>query len=115
MTKTALYRHYDADGCDTPFAERLRAVMGARRLTLRSIADACGVTPQAVHKWRNGSAMPSSRQFIKICEICDCSHEWLFASSHMDWESSDEAPQGRHAKYWVREAIAEMREQGWLK
>lgn len=97
---------------DTPFAERLRAVMGARRLTLRDMAKECDVSPQAVKKWRDGVAMPSSHHFICICRICGCSHEWLFAPNPMDWESSDTAPQGRHAKYWVREAIEELREIG---
>lgn len=100
---------------DTIFAERLRAIMGARRMTLRALANVCGVTPQAVKKWRDGTSMPSSRQFLAICEACDCSCEWLFARTALDWQSSEDAPQGRHAKYWVREAIAELREIGFFE
>lgn len=99
---------------DTPFAERLRALMGAKRLTLRAVAQRCGVTPQAVKKWCDGDAMPSSKHFLTICDLGGCSAEWLFSQAQMDWESTEVAPQGRHAKYWVREAIAELREQGLL-
>lgn len=99
---------------DTPFAERLRAIMGARRKTLSDIANLCGVTPQAVHKWRNGVAMPNSGALLAICSECNCSMEWLFSTDYLDWESADRAPQGRHAKYWVREAVAELKEQGLL-
>lgn len=99
---------------DTPFAERLRSLMGARRLTMRGIADACGKTPQAVHKWCHGVSMPSSGDMLTICEMGNCSMEWLFSPKPLDWESTNEAPQGRHAKYWVREAVAELKEQGLL-
>lgn len=99
---------------DTPFAERLRAIMGAKRLTLRTIANACNVTPQAVHKWTDGRAMPSSGNLLAICKLGGCSIEWLLFPHHLDWESAETAPQGRHAKYWVREAIAELKEEGLL-
>lgn len=32
----------------------------------------------------------------------------------LDFQSTARAPQGRHAMYWVREAIAELREIGYL-
>jgi transcriptional regulator with XRE-family HTH domain len=99
---------------DTPFAERLRAAMGARRVTMAALGAECGVTAQAVHKWTSGKAMPSSAQFMAICRMLGVSHEWLFAPDFMDWESAERAPQGRHAKYWVREAVAELKEQGIL-
>lgn len=99
---------------DTPFAERLRAIMGAKRVSRKALGNVCGKTPQAVQRWCDGSAMPSSGDFIKICNFLGCSHEWLFSQYHIDWESAELAPQGRHAKYWVREAIAELRMEGLL-
>lgn len=87
-------------GYEKVFAERLRAVMGARRITMQALGDACGVTPQAVNKWCSGVAMPSSSSLLVICKVCGCSLEWLMATSPIDWESSDTAPQGRGAKYW---------------
>lgn len=96
------------------FAERLRAARGRARKTLRDIASVCDVSPQAVKKWEDGTAMPDSRRFIALCKLLDVSAEWLFCPDSLDFHSTDTAPQGRHAKYWVREAIAEMRESGEL-
>jgi len=99
---------------DTPFAQRLRCVMGINRITMQRLGFLCGVTPQAVLKWTQGKAMPSSSACIKICKAGGCSMEWLFFPKFLDLESTDEAPQGRHAKYWAREVIAELRECGDL-
>jgi transcriptional regulator with XRE-family HTH domain len=91
--------------------ERLRAARGRARLTLRHVASACGVTPQAVNKWEDDTAMPTSGKFMVLCKILDVSPEWLIAGP-LDFHSTETAPQGVHAKYWVREAIAELKEQG---
>ena len=63
-------------------------------------------------KWEHDRAMPDSRKFIKLCALLDVSAEWLIDGTPLDFHSTEVAPQGRHAKYWVREAIAEMRELG---
>lgn len=93
--------------------ERLRAARGRARLTLRDVASACGVTPQAVNKWEDDTAMPTSEKFMALCSLLDVSAEWLIAGP-LDFHSTEKAPQGVHAKYWVREAIEELREIGFL-
>lgn len=98
----------------TPFAERLCAARGRSRLTLRDIGTHCSVSPQAVKKWLDGSAMPDSRNFIALCKLLDCSAEWLMDGGYLDFHSTETAPNGKHAKYWVRHAIAELREVGEL-
>ena len=80
-------------------------------MTLRDVATACNVSPQAVHKWEDDTAMPSSARFVTLCNLLNVSAEWLIAGP-LDFHSTETAPQGVHAKYWVREAIAELREQG---
>lgn len=97
-----------------PFSERFRVARARARMTLRDVASLCEVSPQAVKKWEDSKSMPSSRNFIRVCEAFDVSAEWLMASEPLDFHSSETAPQGRHAKYWVREAIAELREIGLL-
>ena len=97
------------------FSQRLRAIRGARSMTMADLAKACDCTPQAVMKWESGQNLPDSRRFVALCEALDCSHEWLFCPDPLDFESTATSPQGRHAKYWVREAIAELREQGFFK
>ena len=100
---------------DTPFAQRLRCVMGVRQLTMREIGEACGVTAQAVHRWVHGAAMPPASALTTICGLGGCSMEWLLYPHFLDLESTSDAPQGRHAKYWVRETIAELKEEGLLR
>ncbi len=95
--------------------ERLRVARARARMTMRDVADACGCSPQAVLKWENDTAMPDSSKFITLCRILDVSAEWLIAGEPLDFHSTETAPQGRHAKYWVREAVAELREEGFLK
>ena len=94
--------------------ERLRVARARQKLTLRDVAVACGCTAQAVKKWEDDISMPDSKKFIKLIAILDISAEWLIAGTPLDFRSTEEAPQGRHAKYWVREAVAELKEQGIL-
>ena len=93
--------------------ERLRAARGRARKTLREVADACECTPQAVGKWEDDTAMPTSGKLVALCRLLDVSMEWMM-DGPLDFHSTSEAPQGVHAKYWVREAIAELKEQGLI-
>lgn len=90
------------------FAERFAAARGRKGLTLRDVAQACNVTPQAVKKWEDGVCHPSSGALVSFAALADCSVEWLMHYAPLDFHSTQEAPQGRHAKYWVRAALAEL-------
>lgn len=90
------------------FGERLRVARARARLTMVDLARECGCTPQAVFKWEQDKAMPNSSKFLKLCEALDVSAEWLMDAAPLDFHSTERAPQGRHAKYWVREALAEL-------
>ena len=92
--------------------ERLRVARARARLSMSALGAVCGCTAQAVKKWEANEAMPSSSKFIAICAALDVSAEWLIDGTPLDFHSTETAPQGRHAKYWVREAIAELRETG---
>lgn len=92
--------------------ERLRVARARARKTLRQLASEIGVTPQAVKKYEDDVCMPNSKAFLAMCRSLDVSAEWLMDGTPLDFHSTDSAPQGRHAKYWVREAIAELREAG---
>ena len=93
--------------------ERLRAARGRARRTLRDVAHVCECSPQAVEKWEDDTAMPNSRKLLAICRLLDISMEWILGGP-LDFHSTEAAPQGVHAKYWVREAVAELKEQGLL-
>ena len=92
--------------------ERLRVARARQRMTLRDVAEVIGVTPQMVKKYEDDKSMPSSSVFTALCRCLDVSAEWLIDGTPLDFQSTEKAPQGRHAKYWVREAIAELRELG---
>lgn len=94
--------------------ERLRVARARARMTLRAVGDAVGVTPQAVKKYEDDEAMPRSSVFIALCKTLDVSADWLMDATPLDFHSTETAPQGRHAKYWVREAVVELRELGYL-
>ena len=93
--------------------ERLRAARGRARQTLIGVASECGVTPQAVHKWERDEAMPAGSKLITLCRLLDVSVEWML-DGPLDFHSTQSAPQGVHAKYWVRKAVAELKEEGLL-
>lgn len=90
------------------FGERLRVARARARKTLRDVAGEIGVTAQAVKKYEDNVCMPNSAAFVSLCQSLDVSPEWLMDSTPLDFRSTASAPQGRHAKYWVREAIAEL-------
>lgn len=88
--------------------ERVRVARARARKTLREVGFECGVTAQAVKKYEDNIAMPGSKVFMSLCRSLDVSQEWLIDTTPLDFHSTKTAPQGRHAKYWVREAIAEI-------
>ncbi len=96
----------------TMLGERLRVARARAKLSMAAVAKECECTAQAVFKWEADKAMPDSRRFLKLCGLLDVSAEWLMDGAPLDFHSTEKAPQGRHAKYWVREAIEEMAREG---
>lgn len=94
--------------------ERLRVARARARMTLAQVGAEVGVSAQAVKKYEDDVMMPNSGAFIALCRVLDVSPEWLMDAAPLDFRSTERAPDGRHAKYWVREAIAELREAGDL-
>ena len=97
------------------FGERVRVARARARMTMAQLGDVMGVSPQMVLKYENDKSMPSSSALGKMCKALDVSLEWIMCPDPLDFRSTETAPQGRHAKYWVREAVAELRESGHLK
>lgn len=90
------------------FAAKARAAMAVSRHTLRTIAQECGCSPQAVKKWTDGAAMPSSAKLMAFCRATGCSVDWLLSPEPIDMKSAPYAPEGRHIKEWIRECLREM-------
>lgn len=89
------------------FSERFRVARARAGFTLADVGRACGVSAQAVKKWEDGTSYPRSSALGIICHEFDCSIEWLMCPDPLDFHSTEAAPQGRHAKYWVRAAMDE--------
>ena len=89
-------------------SERIRAARGRSGLTMRQVASECGVSAQLVFKWESGASFPNSSCLIAMCRLFDCSAEWLMDPRPLDFHSTESAPDGKHAKYWVREALNEL-------
>lgn len=94
--------------------ERIRVARARAKLTMRDVAEACECSPQAVFKWEADESMPDSKKLMVLVRILDVSLEWLMDPAPLDFRSTERAPEGRHAKYWVREAIATMVVDGLL-
>lgn len=94
--------------------ERTRVARARVRKPMHQVAAECDISTNMVKKYENDESMPSSGTLLKLCRSLEVSVEWLLAGTPLDFQSSETAPQGRHAKYWVREAIAELREEGFF-
>ena len=94
--------------------ERLRVARARARKSLREVAAECGVTAQAVKKYEDDVYMPKSSTFHELCRCLDISSEWLIDPAPLDFKTNYNAVEGRHVKEWVREAISELRDDGYL-
>lgn len=92
--------------------ERLTVARARKRMSMRDLGKIMGVSAQMILKYEHDKSMPGSRALLDACEALDCSVEWMLCQDPLDFESTETAPQGRHAKYWVREALSEMRSEG---
>ena len=94
----------------SPFGERVRVALAVARIDRASLARACGVTPQAVQKWCDGKAYPSSKSLMKLCEMTGASLEWLMWPHPVDIRSTDWAINGTHIKNIVRMTLDQIAE-----
>ena len=97
------------------FGSRVRAAMAVSRIPAAQIAADCGVTVQAVQRWRDGSALPSSMNLLRLSQITGASLEWLMWPHHLDMRSTLLAPDGVHAKALIRAVIEDMASEGVLR
>lgn len=48
-----------------------------RGLTIKSVAEKLNVHPNAVSRWENGTAEPTAGNLIALCDLYECSPEYL--------------------------------------
>jgi transcriptional regulator with XRE-family HTH domain len=90
------------------FGQRIRTAMAVSRLSRHEVARACQVSPQAVQRWCDGTAYPTSSKLMIFCTITHCSMEWLLWPHSVDIRSTDWALNGVHIKNIVRAVMDEM-------
>ena len=93
------------------FGQRVRAAMAVARVSRQEVARACQISPQAVQRWCDGTACPSSSKLMTFCDMTGCSAEWLLWPHPVDIRSTDWAINGTHIKNIVRAALDEIAEQ----
>ena len=90
------------------FGQRIRAAMAVARISRQDVARACGISPQGVQRWCDGTSYPSSSKLITFCNMTGCSAEWLLWPHPVDIRSTDWAINGTHIKNIVRQAMDDL-------
>ena len=90
------------------FGMRVRVALAAARIDRTNLARECGVSPQAVQRWCDGTAMPTSGNLMRICDMTGCSAEWLMWPHPVDVRSTEWAINGTHIKNIVRATMDEL-------
>lgn len=90
------------------FGMRVRVALAAARIDRTHLARECKVSPQAVQRWCDGTAMPTSGNLMRICDLTGCSAEWLMWPHLVDLRSTEWAINGTHIKNIVRATLDEL-------
>ena len=90
------------------FGQRIRTALAVSRVSRHELAAMCRCSPQAVQKWCDGVAYPSSSKLGIIVDATGCSIEWLLSPYPLDIRSTEYAPCGVHIKTLIRAVIEEM-------
>lgn len=57
--------------------KNMRAERARSGLTVRQVAEAIGVHPNAVSRWETGEAEPTSSNLVALCKLYGTSPEYL--------------------------------------
>lgn len=95
------------------FSERLAAARKMKRMSMDALADAVGVSKNAISKYEKGSMMPNSSVLIKICEALGMSVDYFFRDKMVELghvEFRKKARLGKMAIYSIHEHIKDFAE-----
>lgn len=76
-------------GYNSVFANRLRDLMEKNKTTQPQLAEAVGVSRQAVGQWQNGNTVPDILDFQKICNFFNVSADYLLGRSESPSNDKD--------------------------
>lgn len=72
-----LFKLFVPNITDMSFKERFKILLETKGKSVRSVADACGLTPATLSRYMNGIHEPDFGSIVKICRYFDVSMDWL--------------------------------------
>lgn len=99
------------------FDERLTSARKEKGLTQEELAARLGVTPQAVSKWERGASYPDIVLFGFICDILECSLDYLLKGRLPDTkitENEDESARKQVLKDLIADPLVLEAGEGFI-
>lgn len=62
-------------------SQRIASMRGYRLLKQEQLGDLVGVTKQTISGWENGRRAPDADNLIKLCQVLNCSADYLLGLS----------------------------------
>lgn len=88
------------------FGDKLARLRREQNYTQEQLADTLGVSRQSVSKWESDMAYPETDKLVRICELFNCSSDYLL----LDADEANSSVNGRQQSHQdEREAISEIR------
>ena len=63
------------------FYERLKELRNEKKLSQKALSELIFVSQQTVAKWEKNNSTPNPDALIKICQVLDCSSDYLLGIS----------------------------------
>lgn len=86
------------------FKERIFQARKAKNLSQENLAEAVGVSRQAVSKWETGEAMPDMEKMIALCQALEMDMEYLALGK----ETSPSVPKQKKSRKWIAVLVAAL-------
>ena len=79
------------------FSEKLTRLRKREGLSQEALADALGVSRQAVSRWEQGTALPDGAKLLPCARYFHVSVDWLL-DEEQDWGTREESAPARAGK-----------------
>lgn len=80
------------------FGDKLAKLRREQNYTQEQLADILGVSRQSVSKWESDLAYPETDKLVKICEMFNCSSDYLLLDAPKMQTQSNEAEQQQQSE-----------------
>jgi transcriptional regulator with XRE-family HTH domain len=78
------------------FKDRLKAARKAKGLSQEALGEAMdAMSKQGISHWETGRYEPNIQQLTKLCEVLECSADWLILGKSPEGLAPDAIEQGR--------------------